>query len=332
MKTQGAVGAYFTKTNKPGNGLRILMKQSPPRRHHYIPQFYLKRWVKSDGRLYQFKRDHGQIWKKEVFPAATGYMDKLYGMQGVAEEDAQFFETAFFKPVDDLAADALTLMEKHGNSVQWDTKHRSAWSRFIFSLLMRCPEDIELFKRTWKHQLPNEDAVEWEARYQEVRGLNHTGSFQSFIESLPAGSLEFSSMKSFIRLIDDESIGQKINDMHWHIMDTSGAGYDLLSSDRPVIMTNGLLIPQGHIALPIGPKRLFIASHNKNVIREIVNTPLNKIVKESNENVTEYAQRFVYANSDTQIRFIQNRMSTKKRERLIEILARKKALPEQPET
>lgn len=111
--------------------------------------------------------------------------------------------------------------------------------------------------------------------------------------------------------------------MHWHVLSTDGADYNLLTSDRPIIMTNGILRPDGHIALPIGPRKLFLAAQDIETIDKIIHRPINAIVSDSNAHVTEYAHRYVYSNDDGQIRFIENRMSTKSRPRLVETYSQK---------
>jgi hypothetical protein len=46
--------------------------------------------------------------------------------------------------------------------------------------------------------------------------------------------------------------------------------FPLLTSDRPIIMTNGLVGRHNHLSIPIGPRMLFVATNNKeteNMIR-----------------------------------------------------------------
>lgn len=299
------------------------MEQKPSRKHHYIPKFYLKRWAGIDGNVCRFVRFGKEVREKRIHPSATGYMDRLYEIRGLPAHQAQRIETTFFSPVDDLAASALALMEKNINFAQWDSKNRSAWTRFILSLLMRCPEDIDVFKEAWRRSLLKDDRGEWNEKYKVVRTEPYPDTFQKYMEALSNEEIELSAMETLIKLIDHEGIGSKINAMIWHVLPTVGADFKLLTSDRPVIMTNGLLIPNGHIAIPLGPDHLFVASSDRDFIDNIIKMPVNKLVRNSNRAVVEYAQSYVYAVDNKQSKFVKNRMSTKKRPRLIELQSQK---------
>lgn len=297
------------------------MKQNPPQRHHYIPEFYLKRWGQVDGRICQSARYYGKVRQRFLHPAATGYVDKLYSLKGFPKEHAEIIETNFFSPIDSLAADALSLMEEQGNTAPWNTKLRSAWSRFLFSLLMRCPEDVTIFRDTWEKHLLKDRDDEWETKYKETRKDTDPETFLEYLKNRSAATNELSAMQAYIEMINNVNIGQKLNDMHWYVLETNNAVYSLLTSDRPVIMTNGWLIPGGHIAMPLGPKRLFIAAPDIKTIKNIISLPVNEIVKESNRQVTDYAKRYVYSCDRTQLPFIEKRISSKSRQRLIETTA-----------
>src|SRR4051794_13646690 len=98
---------------------------NPPYRHHYIPKFYLRRWAGPDGKICQFSRPHRVVVPLRCHPAATGYLDRAYELQGFAPLLAQQVETEFFKPVDSWASDALMNLEAHGHHAQWDSHLRS---------------------------------------------------------------------------------------------------------------------------------------------------------------------------------------------------------------
>ncbi|RWO35013.1 MAG: DUF4238 domain-containing protein [Mesorhizobium sp.] len=91
------------------------MPVNTPKKHHYIPVFYLKRWAGEDGRLCEFSRpyDH-RVKPRRTHPAGTGYEENLYSMQGFEPELAQQIEERFFKFTDSLAADALDRLVTKG--------------------------------------------------------------------------------------------------------------------------------------------------------------------------------------------------------------------------
>lgn len=80
-----------------------------------------------------------------------------------------------------------------------------------------------------------------------------------------------------------------------------------LTSDRPIIRTNGLAQKGGHIALPIGPRLLFIGSHDTDFLDALLHADQTCLVKECNRQIVEGASRFVYGVDQSQLRFVQNR-------------------------
>ena len=46
--------------------------------------------------------------------------------------------------------------------------------------------------------------------------------------------------------------------MHWHIKRLIQAEHDLILGDYPLMFSNGFAHFEGHIALPIGPKAIFL--------------------------------------------------------------------------
>jgi hypothetical protein len=301
------------------------VKQNPPQKHHYIPEFYLKRWVTgADNRLWQFSKPYRQVVAERKYPSETGFVRRLYSTEGTDERQAHRFEEFFFKPVDSAAAEALQLMEKHGNAAPWDSRLRSAWSRFIHSLLVRCPEDMSIFKRIWRDQVYGDATGEWEVRYQAVRDERHPPTLREAMEGMSEAALSASTMRALMSMIDNASLGEKMNRLPWHILELANSRFDLLTSDRPIIRTNGIMVDGGHIALPIGPRKVFIAGKDGDAIQRIVTMDHDEIVRQVNERVVTRAVRFVWSTSSRAKALAEKRMSTEHDPRLLESLANKR--------
>jgi hypothetical protein len=101
--------------------------------------------------------------------------------------------------------------------------------------------------------------------------------------------------------------------MHWNVGSVEGAKNVLLTSDKPVIMTNGFSRDDAHIALPISPTAFFIATRTTEMFRQIASRGRNDLVSTINNKVSEQAIDFVYALDDKQTRFIQNRLGRRVR-------------------
>ena len=122
-------------------------------KHHYIPVFYLKQWAGPDQRVCEYSRPYKIVKPKRVHPDGTGYVRGLYTVPGAEPNVAEFIEREFLKPTDSVASDVLRLLLT-GQQIDWTTITRSAWSRFIISLMLRNPS----MWQGWERKLPRSSA------------------------------------------------------------------------------------------------------------------------------------------------------------------------------
>jgi hypothetical protein len=138
----------------------VTQRADKPKKHHYLPAFYLKRWTSEDGLLIEYSRPwKNELRDKRVHPNATGYVKGLYELRDLPPETAQQAEELFFKPADTHAADALDLLYENSMPT-WQTRERSGWSRFLVSLLLRTPEEIPRVKAALAAVLDRETLVD----------------------------------------------------------------------------------------------------------------------------------------------------------------------------
>jgi len=106
-------------------------------KHHYIPVFYSQEWAGPDGRVCEYSRPFDVVKPRRVHPDGTGYLRGLYTVPRNDPRVSEFIEREFLKITDNGAA-CVVQMFKLGKEI--DT--RSAWSRFIISLMIRNPEYV----------------------------------------------------------------------------------------------------------------------------------------------------------------------------------------------
>jgi hypothetical protein len=125
-------------------------------KHHYVPVFYLKQWAGPDGRLCEFSRPYtlrpGEVMPPNIpvkprmtHPDGTGYARGLYTFDTLPPAVANVLEQQFLQRADDLAYSAVRRLLE--NRFDFDDETRSAWSRFILTLLHRSPEAIDRIVR-----------------------------------------------------------------------------------------------------------------------------------------------------------------------------------------
>jgi hypothetical protein len=106
-------------------------------------------------------------------------------------------------------------------------------------------------------------------------------------------------------LINSNHVVKHLVDMAWHTADFSDSNSRLLTSDRPIIMTNGLSSEHAHVALPISPTHLFIAVRRVKTLEQFKSLDLVQI---TNNKVAEQAIKYVYGINASQLYFIAARL------------------------
>lgn len=256
---------------------------------------------------------------KESKPQATGFQRGLYELKGFERVDAQQVEETFFKPLDTMASKSLDLIESEGVERNWDSENRSHWSRFILSLMLRCPEDIIAFRNWWQQNFEKFGDIA-EDTYQRTRRPHDPKTASEFLADQPEQLREKYLFEVFCSLINHEAIGRNLNNMKWRVVHFLPHTHTLLTSDRPVIMSKGL--HGEHMALPIGPRSLFVGSHGLKKLGQLTDKDKVKLAKDTNRQITEAASRFVYSIDQNQTRFIQNHFGKNPTPRLIDWVIR----------
>jgi hypothetical protein len=110
-------------------------------------------------------------------------------------------------------------------------------------------------------------------------------------------------------VIDHEFSGTRLNGMRWTVLHDPSPKHLLLTSDRPVVMTNGLDKPDGQLIIPISPRHVFVATNNvktENYIRGVWND--RQAIPQINDRVARQSRKYVYGFSETQLSFVSSRL------------------------
>jgi hypothetical protein len=293
---------------------------SVPRKHHYLPVFYMARWAGEDGKLCQFSRPHKNVVSHRKYPAQTGYVERLYELSGLPPEKAQGIEQGFMQRLDSLAATALRMLEEDDPRIRREPQPRSAWSCFILSLLLRTPQDITALK--------SGVAEEWarcirdlETKYAAKRTSNDPATLEEYLAQRSPDHVDQWAMSLLPSLIDHEKIGELLNNMRWLVRRIGSGAGEFLTSDHPVVMSWTLTEPNAFLFLPIGPKAMFVAVNDLETQRMIEERNPAEQVEAVNRFVAGRAVRFVYARNDAALEYVREHMGTKPRSTLLEQLA-----------
>ncbi len=272
-------------------------------RHHYIPVFYLKQWADAKGRLLKFTRPYGDTVKHEPkSPKKTSYERGLYRVPNVPEHLAEIIEQGFMKKMDDLASDVLRdfiANVQHG----WTLARKEAWSRFIVGLMLRNPENLGRIKAELQ-RYTDENYNKWREEYEATKKPG-AAPFET-IDALHTLKVTLMSLERFI---NKRPLLDNISKLQWGMVDLTGTRYRLVTSDRPVVRTDGLNKPDSHLAVPLSPTRLFIATNNQRTTAMFQSMPPRDLVMRMNKRVVRNAIKYVWDTGLTNERLIKGQLS-----------------------
>lgn len=187
-----------------------------------------------------------------------------------------------------------------------DAADLSVWSTFLMSLLHRTPENLAAYKETAR-RIYDETMPEIRADYSILRGPNDPETVEEYEASLTWLDRERAIMRNFTRVILNQKIGNFLNALHWSVMDLPHDCPEFLLSDDPLARSNGIEKADGHMAIPISPRRLAVGVYEPSLLAEFKRLRPKELVTRMNIWTVEGARNFVVATDLTQKRFIENR-------------------------
>jgi hypothetical protein len=279
---------------------------SKDQKQHYIPEFYQKQWAGSDGRLCEYCRRHKGVRARMCHPAGSGYMPGLYTISDVAPEIADHTEKVFLQSVDAGAAEALRRMCLPEPAL-WTSELKSDWIRFVMSLMHRSPERVAYLKRKVEAEYPKL-LEEFRVNYSTRRQPGDPDTFEEFEAKMAPNPSGRASAVLLQMLMNSERVGEHIGGMRWHVLTLGNPPEPFLTSDRPVIMTNGLTGPDAHLALPLSPNHLFLAVNDDRVLRTVQAMDPREVLNNVNNKVCVQAKKYVYGKDSSQLPFVEPRL------------------------
>jgi hypothetical protein len=281
---------------------------STPRRHHFVPAFYLRQWIDAAGDVIEHSIKYGKHISKPVGPDGTGFEFDLYAFERLPPELRQHLEARFFNYTDGLASRALN-MHLGIETPDWGSVYRSAWSRFLLGMLTRHPDTMEELRNgaeaTWKES----GNGRLQEEYDKHRGDDDPLTLAEFQAKMDPDIDEKMKLNLLISVFDHQELGRHVNNMHWSVLDLSKSIHRLLTSDRPVQLFN-LSQSDGAVCIPISPTKLFIAVNDKRTLKQIISKPAKDFVISSNRFVVSRTRRYVWSQDLQQLNFIRKYMST----------------------
>ena len=294
---------------------------SVPVDHHFLPQFFLKRWIDPQIKeLWEYSRPREKIVVRRRATSATGKQKHLYTVDGLAEPELrEQVELKLMQPIDTFGAEALEEMLRTGERPQ-QKKHRDGWARFVMSVMHRSPDRMRYFAERIARER-DELANEMEGEYARLRRDFDPETLQEFLAS---SELAVSSARAILlrSMVDSSQIGEVIIGMRWSLIRLPQVRFGLLTGDDPVITSNGLGHKRSFILLPVAPDVVFAAAASQSVIAAFGSQEPRALERGLNDAICRQADRLVIGSSNQQVRFVENRLGLNVDERRNGLLER----------
>jgi len=291
------------------------MTDGAPWKHHYIPVFYSRQWAGADGLLVRFDRPHKEVVDRRVSPARVGWKENLYRMRGRDGANDQVLEQAYFSRVDDVAARILAKMLANPPA-RLQQIEVNDWGHFLLSLLHRTPTFMQETKKygieMWRQVL--DDAAEGRS---VLPASWEPSKIKDYRAAATDADGEASVMRALPMLIANTRMIAHLQGLHWAYYDAPLSGPDLLLSDNPVLMTNGIDVPGGHLAMPLSPRRFIVLARERETIEVLNRASPRQLVKGVNRHTVRSANEFVVAADLAQAPFVRKHFGAEPAQSLV---------------
>ena len=287
-------------------------------RHHYVPEFLLKRWVETtaDKKVEVFQLDIPRIPSKRRTPKHTGFEPDLYALahDQVAGLEKQHVETNILKHVDNEAAKVLNKILVGGLDSLTKTDNVN-WVVFLMSLRVRTPEFVNYLKYDAPEKF-KAALIEDPKKYIAKLGDSDPRALAERAEKENPGITDNFGMVYFGNMITETEIAMKIGRMTWGLHHFKNQKNHLLLSDDPLILTeNSIDHPDLIIMLPLCPDKAFIATKARHTTRWISQHRAKDVLTYINEWSLVQSKKRIFARNKSPRRFILNRKNKRHMQR-----------------
>lgn len=261
-----------------------------------------------DNKVTVYRRQHGgKLDIQRKARKSVGWESELYSdLSEVDPELRQRVESGFLRRVDSLAYDALAEM-LDTMAPPTDRDRASAWARFLMSLLHRHPARMALLRQAVELNM-DETVERIRLQYPSLKGENDPESFEEYISN-SRGRLQEGALALLLpRIVDSQRVGNALLSMIWGVGAAQRTRFRFLTSDSPLLTSNGLGHQASFLLMPISPQAYFIAAKRAETIETFRLSKPDDVVAGVNHAICLQAEHFVISHDESQKKFVENRL------------------------
>ncbi len=259
-------------------------------KHHYVPQFALRYWAESDGKVPYYMRRGSRIVCDRLSPEYTAYDPDLYAFVDVPPENRHALEQEFFARLESNVAPIYGKIERREKDLS--RQERKLWSMFLLAANVRVPEKVALVKKIADKHVQRALAENPE-EFLAVKGDAVEETLIEWVQNNVSG-IENIGLIQLAKFIMNEDRQREYLELEWIVHGVEHANVELLLSDRP-LWTHKHPTASDFIAMmPLSPRSVFVAARDKRVIDKTINSSPNELIRRVNESVANSAWERVY--------------------------------------
>lgn len=253
-------------------------------------------------------RPYRNVIERRKYPKAVGFYRNLYTLTGALPGQQNLIEDRFFALTDQAASNAVAAMIlQPGESLS--NEMRSSFTRLLISFMHRTPDRVEALRLGFSSELEPviEGVRKRHAKGEEFelpQGVSLDQALQQWREEIR--TVEWG--KVLTTVINSTVVGNHLINMHWFIRKVVRVRDTFMTSDKPLVHSNGIGKTDGNIALALSPTTLFLATNNQRTADNILDVSDDFLVTRFNHEVAKNAQDYVYAEDKSQLPFVERRL------------------------
>lgn len=280
-------------------------------KHHFIPDAFLSKWhsrhsdAHLDNKLRYYRWTGDRLVSHRRSAKSVARVLGLYAWQLVEENRRNEVERETFQPLDNDAA----VIHAHllSNDIpplsrqQWEQ-----WTRFLTSLMVRLPQVLDHYTALAPKILSDLDSKAPEGElaklWRQVYALHANG-----IER----NVALGAIKEFLR---SSKVFDRLLQAEWVVRNLPGGPVDLVLSDAPLLQ-HGSLGGTYFLALPIAPRKLFIAHNGHPLVKHVESCPDAEVIWRVNNESAMQAHEVMFTTGEHHERLARRLLGAAKRSR-----------------
>lgn len=269
-----------------------------PKKHHYVPRFYLRAWEEADGLVPTFICLPDKPIKATRLATDNINVEQfLYSLDHVPPNLRHVIESDFFTKVIDTPASQVFDRLRAGEVEQLTHQECVYWARFLTASRARTPDMVSVLKELTAAELEKSLRTVGEHEKAELEKHGYKDMYEFALDRKREVIANF-PIRRLPRIILNKNVIEDILKMTWAVYGVPESGLPFLTCDRPFYMLGGTAEPDGLIAMSLSPTQLFMAAHDRSKLDQIAAKPRRELVRRFNTSIVAQSARMICGNAE----------------------------------